>query len=1293
MKTVKRTIRFTFMPIPTRTLFLTNLFSLKQVCINPHQYFFIFIILIISVLNCRLAVSAETTPSNEFISPLKPQVNIGVLNNGNKSKTSEEWQSVSDYLNSAITDIHFKITPSSYSELESSIKKQTIDFVFTNSAHYIKLQSIYGITRLATVVRLNQDHRVTSIGGVIFTRADRSDIKTLTDLRHKRLTAVEEHSLGGFLAAYGTLIQSGIDPFRDLSTLQFTEGSPEKVIREVLEGSSDAGTVNTGVLDRMASEYKLDLTQIKILNHQKHQNFPYFLSTQLYPEWPFARLKEVDNNLSKKITIALLKQGFIVTENGEGYTWDVPQNYQPVLNLLKRLEVAPFNTPTKFGWRDVLAKYVNKFVTLIALAFLSALFIVAKMTNLNRSLKSSVQDLTSTKLALLESNETLEEKVLERTQVINRELTKQIQLQRDVAQREKRLLNERNKYQRLIENLQDNYFFYILDNQRKMTYVSPSIKSVLGFNPDAFIAAHQPFKKAVCHTPVGLSEETALANQNNTAFSLELQNKEGELQTLELSETPLLDEQTNEITSIEGIAHDITESHQSLTERTVRAEVLEQLATGASLENVLKLIVDNANKHMFRETTCIIALLDGGGKTFTSIIAPDCPSSFTDKINSLPVEYGAGSTGTAAATRKRVIIDNLSTHPFGKLLRGVAMQQGINACWSEPIISSQQKLLGVMDIYYQDEATPSHREIIWACNLTELAALAIEKKQLEQEIRLAAITFQTNDAIVITDHNAKILRVNEAFFRITGLSPKEIIGKNPNIFKADKDGDRYDNAFWKKLSKSSRLENESLNKHKDGSTFPVRQQHTAVNDRENRTSHFVIIFSDITQQKSVESKIKQLAYYDPLTNLPNRRLLISRLEKALSFSKRHKFFGALLFMDLDHFKKLNDTLGHHIGDELLKQVGRRIKRSLRKEDTAARLSGDEFIALLPGNFTDKIQATDHSLAVGNKILTTLRKEFKLGEHIHHITPSIGVTIFPSGNVKAQEFLKQADTAMYKAKEQGRNTICFFQPDMQVTLKERLDIEEDLKLALEKDHFQLYFQAQVNGASDLLSAETLVRWQHPKKGLLKPTDFIPIAEESGLILPIGEWIIEHACQQIKAWNDTNFNLPYLAVNVSPKQFHHPAFVSQITESINRNGIDASQLRLEITESLMLENIENTVKKMLELNSIGINLSIDDFGTGYSSLAYLKQLPVTQIKIDRSFIADIHTDPNDAIIVETILSMANHMKLDVIAEGVEKKEQFEFLQNKGCKKFQGFFYGLPMPMDEFKNRWVDGSSKLH
>lgn len=561
-----------------------------------------------------------------------------------------------------------------------------------------------------------------------------------------------------------------------------------------------------------------------------------------------------------------------------------------------------------------------------------------------------------------------------------------------------------------------------------------------------------------------------------------------------------------------------------------------------------------------------------------------------------------------------------------------------------------------------------------------------ERRQAEYELSIAASAFESQDGIMVTDANSSILRVNKAFTAITGYSAEEVAGQNPRILKSGRQDDDFYSAMWETLGRNGSWAGEIWNRRKNGEIYPESLTITAVKDKDGVVTNYVASLADITQRKDAEAKIESLAFFDPLTGLPNRRLLLDRLQQAVASSARSGHHGALLFIDLDNFKSLNDTLGHDVGDLLLQQVAQRLKTCVREGDTVARLGGDEFVVVLEDLSMRAPEAAAQTEAVVEKVFGALHQPYWLDDHEHRNTPSIGATLFSNKHSGLEDIMKQADIAMYQAKKAGRNTLRFFDPVMQSMIAARVALEIDLRRAVsEQEQFQLYYQPQVDSTGQMLGVEALARWKHPARGMVSPADFIPLAEESGLILPLGHWVLTTACLQLANWAEKPETARLtMAVNISAKQFGLPTFVEEVLALVDHFRIDPARLKLEITESMLASNVEELVAKMSALKSRGINFSMDDFGTGYSSLQYLKRLPLDQLKIDQSFVRDIAADSSDRAIVKTVIAMARSLDLDVIAEGVETEEQRRILLKKGCTRFQGYLFGKPVPIEQFDAR---------
>lgn len=564
-------------------------------------------------------------------------------------------------------------------------------------------------------------------------------------------------------------------------------------------------------------------------------------------------------------------------------------------------------------------------------------------------------------------------------------------------------------------------------------------------------------------------------------------------------------------------------------------------------------------------------------------------------------------------------------------------------------------------------------------------ASELERQTADAHIlRQASLLDKAQDAIMVRGLDNHIRYWNKGAERLYGWSREEVSRQSiETLLYADPTAFRENT---QRVLEHGEWSGEIMQQHKDGSALTVEVHWTLLRDEQGAPDAILAINTDITERKEAERAIQQLAFYDPLTGLPNRQLLRDRLQHALCLDERNRQIGALLFIDVDNFKTLNDTLGHAIGDLLLQQIAARLQGALRRGDTLARLGGDEFVIVLENLSTDAEDAARLATAVGEKVLSGFAAPFHLADYVHHCTSSIGVTLFNDHTASLDELLKRADLAMYQAKAHGRNALRFFDPVMQAVVAARAELETELRQALRHQAFELHFQAQVDGHGHAVGAEALLRWRHPERGWIPPASFVPLAEETGIILPLGQWVLEAACTRLATWAA----LPHtagltLAVNVSARQFRQPDFVEQVLAVVDRTGAPPSRLKLELTESLLVHSLDETRIKMNALKARGIGFSLDDFGTGYSSLAYLKRLPLDEIKIDRTFVHDLEADSNHASIARSILALGHSLALEVVAEGVETGAQHAFLAQHGCRTYQGFLFHRPQPADAFED-WV-------
>jgi diguanylate cyclase (GGDEF)-like protein/PAS domain S-box-containing protein len=545
--------------------------------------------------------------------------------------------------------------------------------------------------------------------------------------------------------------------------------------------------------------------------------------------------------------------------------------------------------------------------------------------------------------------------------------------------------------------------------------------------------------------------------------------------------------------------------------------------------------------------------------------------------------------------------------------------------------------------------------------------------------------------MIVMDAEGGILRVNAAFSRTTGYSQEEVLGKNPNFPQSGRHPPEFFAEMWAQVKNSGNWQGEIWDRRKNGEVYPKWLTISSVHDQRGQISHYVGSFSDISERKEAAEAISRLAYYDSLTSLPNRQLMMDRLRRALRFSVRSGKYGAVLFLDLDNFKTINDTLGHDEGDKLLQEAAQRLRACVRDQDTVARFGGDEFVVLLEELEGPRERAAFLTKAVSDKLLAALARPFLLQGREHACSASIGVALWRGDpQTDAHELLKRSDMAMYEAKKAGRNAARFFDPIMQTAIESRARMEGRLRMGLTLGQFKLYYQPQVRSDGVVYGAEALLRWLDPERGMVSPGEFIPLAEETELIMPIGRWVLETACRQIRTWSHAKETGSLrLSVNISPKQLSAESFAHEVAEILQQTAADASLLQFEITEGMLLTDIEETIAKMTQLRRLGVTFALDDFGTGYSSLFYLQRLPLNVLKIDQSFVQDLGVNARSEAIVRTVIQMSRSLGLDVLAEGVETQAQRQVLAQWGCTNYQGYLFGRPVPVDLF-NAVLSGPS---
>jgi diguanylate cyclase (GGDEF)-like protein/PAS domain S-box-containing protein len=738
----------------------------------------------------------------------------------------------------------------------------------------------------------------------------------------------------------------------------------------------------------------------------------------------------------------------------------------------------------------------------------------------------------------------------------------------------------------------------------------------------------------------------------------------------------------------EGRCHAITAFMEITSQRRLEAwqgltlGLLDRMARQASLESLL-LVLAGFVEGELPGARCTVQLLTDDRRRLRVAYSPSMPAAYLDAITGLATSPTAGSCGAAAALGCTMIVADVLTHPNWEPYRSLAEQHGFRACWSEPFFAEDGGVLGTFAIYDDEVRSPDEEALLLLRQAAVLASLVVERHAARENLSLAAALFeQGTEPVVVTDAAHRIVRVNAAFERLTGFSGADVEGRTPHflhVATAEGSDGRDADAV---LDRGERWQGELLLRHRDGALVPVWLSAVPLRGRDGAITHFLRTAIDLRETKAQAERIRELAFYDPLTRLANRSLVIDRLRRAIASAERHGLSLAVLFIDLDRFKEVNDTLGHDVGDEVLVAVARRFEAVVRREDTLGRLGGDEFIVIAHG--AREFEAT----VCAERLLGTLSEPVQVQDQPFTLGASIGVALYPGDGRQPDELMKHADIAMYRAKAAGGG-VRLYRPEMSAGLGERIALARDLRAAIRHgEGLALHVQPQVRLADGALSgAEVLLRWTHPVLGPIQPSIFIPLAEERSMMVELGTWVVAAACELLRGWREAGRALPVrLALNVSAQQLDGADAVDRLLESLRHADVPPAALEFELTESALMRNIDAGIRKLEALREAGISLAIDDFGTGYSSLSYLKRLPIQRVKIDMAFVRDMLGDHGGHAIVASIVGLAEPLGLTTVAEGVEHAEQADALHGLGCIHAQGYLFGRPLPVADFADRWL-------
>lgn len=705
--------------------------------------------------------------------------------------------------------------------------------------------------------------------------------------------------------------------------------------------------------------------------------------------------------------------------------------------------------------------------------------------------------------------------------------------------------------------------------------------------------------------------------------------------------------------------------------------ILESVAHGAHHREVIDQVC-RLEEQLLPNSVASVMLMDGAYEFLNVYAAPSVPPEGVAQLNGLRPGPGGGSCGNVVYRQEPQFVSNTFTDPRWQDLRHLAHDFNLCACWSVPVYSGEHKVVGTFALSSFEHRSPSpfHRKLLEIGS--SIIGIVLDRNKSQESLRLFQKVFEgSEEGIMITDPNKVILLVNAAFTKVLGYTMAELLGETPKKLASGHHDRSFYAGMWNSINTFGHWHGEIWNRRKNGEIFPEWLAISAVNDPSGKTTHYIGIFSDISERKNAEEQIRYLSSHDVLTGLPNRMLFKDRLENAIAFAARAHRKVALLNLDLDNFKMLNDSLGHAAGDDLLRCVTSELKMCVRDTDTLCRPGGDEFFIAL-ANMPD----TDSISTMVDKILERISKPIILEGRTLSLSCSIGIAVYPDDGGNFETLMKRADKAMYQAKDAGRNTYRYFTERLNSDSLEYMRITHELREAVKCNQFTLHFQPQIDlSTGGVLGAEALVRWNHPIEGLIPPGRFIGIAEQTGLIVEIGEWVLNEACRQAAAWQRAGLPPMVMAVNMSAVQFKRGNVDDLVRRALDSSGLQPQYLEIELTESMLLHDLDYMLSLLNSLKAMGLKLSIDDFGTGYSSLAYLKKFKIDRLKIDRSFVHDIATDPNDAAIVRAIVQMAHTLNLRVIAEGVEDEEMLKYLRGCHCDEGQGYYYARPMPAEAF------------
>ncbi len=840
------------------------------------------------------------------------------------------------------------------------------------------------------------------------------------------------------------------------------------------------------------------------------------------------------------------------------------------------------------------------------------------------------------------------------------------------------------RYRQVLDSVREVIFR--ADTQGQWTFLSPPWEEITGFTTEEALGrCHLDYLiHDECNNGVSLFMPLLIRAAERCCYRLRCVRRDGGVRWVEMRVSADINEHGS-VVGVFGTLTDISFYLRTALVQQARSMMLGRVMECHSLPEVLRELAIRLEEIEERMRVSIL-LMDKQTGLLMHGAAPSLPAFFNDAVDRMVPVEGNGSSGTAAWCGLPMEVEDVLTHPHWAPYRDVARRAGLRSCWSIPFKDDDGTVMGTFAVYslQPDEGQPPYKPDADMFGLigefARLAGLAAQRMSAIEELRQSAAVFENiSDGVMVLDPGPNVVAVNRAWRKLTGYDAAEVLGQHPRLLQPNQHDSVLYAQLWTSLLENGYWQGEVYGCRKDGSRFPHWLNISAIYDERGQVSHYICVMTDLSSLRRSEQQLERLSNYDSLTGLPNRRLALLHLEHALEDACRGKRGVGVLYIDLDRFKNVNDSLGHTVGDELLVAVAERLRETLRSEDKLARLGGDEFLVIL-GDFASH----DEVACIARRLIEQTKRPLHVSEgHEIVLGASIGISLYPNDGDSANQLVQHADAALYQAKDQGRKTFCFYQTALTEAANERLRLELQLWRALERREFLLHYQPIVGLTADVptLGVEALLRWQQSDGELVSPGRFIPMAEEIGLIVQIGEWVLREACAQARSWLDQGISLGRIAVNLSVRQFQQAGLVKMVEKVLQESGLPPFMLELEITESALAGDLDQAAATLEALRKLGVQLAVDDFGTGYSSLAYLKRFPLNQLKIDQSFVRGIGVDDNDEAIIRATIALAHSLGLKVIAEGVETEQQLHVVQQLGCDSYQGYWMSRPLPPQDF------------